>query len=156
MNTSSPKQQTIPVQIHQNGEFIVLAAPMPGLEPQDITVSIADDRVMIHGEYRGSRQDNAETLMSEWTVGPYHREVVLECPVNGSMTNATYGNGVLALSMPKLQRGERGEAVEFHLDVVDATKGQRVGHTGTEMRPTTTHEHRQRVQQDTGEQRRNP
>jgi HSP20 family protein len=161
MPTSSPTQQTtpqpqtIPVQINQNDELIVLAAPMPGLEPQDITVSIAADRVKIQGEYRGSRQDSPELIMSEWTIGPYFREIVLEHPVNGSMTNASYGNGVLALSMPKLRQGEESEEVAFRLEVVDATKGQRVGHTGTDMRPTTTHEYRQRSQQNTDEHRRN-
>src|SRR5688572_6841995 len=137
MNKPLPQQQTVPVQIHQNDNLIVLAAPMPGLEPQDITVSIASDRVKILGEYRGSRQHGAEVLMSEWTIGPYYREIVLEHPVNGATTNAAYGNGVLALSMPKLLQGERGEEVTFRLQVVDATKGQRVGHTGTEMCPTT-------------------
>jgi HSP20 family protein len=151
MNKPSPKQQTVPVQIHQNDELIVLAAPMPGLEPQDITVSIASNHVKILGEYRGSRQEGAEVLMSEWTIGPYYREIVLEHPVDGTATNAAYGNGVLALSMPKLPHGEGGEEVTFQLQVVDATKGQRVGHTGTDMRPTTTDEHRRHMQQNADE-----
>lgn len=147
MTTASQPPQTIPVQIHQSDDRIVLAAPMPGLEPQDITVTIAADRVTVRGEYRGSRQDAPEVIISEWTIGPYHREIVLPQPVNGPMTNATYGNGVLALSMPKLGQGAQGSYTEFKLEVVEATRGQRVGHTGSEMQPTTTQEHRQRVEQ---------
>jgi hypothetical protein len=110
-------------------------------------VNIADDRVIIRGEYRGSRHGQPDTVMSEWTIGPYYRELVLVHAVNGALTNAAYGNGVLALSMPKLRPGEPGEAVEFQLEAVSETKGQRVGHSGSAMRPTTTDEHRQRLQQ---------
>jgi HSP20 family protein len=150
MTTASQQPQTIPVQIHQSGDRIVLAAPMPGLEPQDITVIIAADRVTVRGEYRGSRQDAPEVVVSEWTIGPYYREIVLPQPVNGPMTNATYGNGVLALSMPKLEQGAQSGYTEFQLEVVEATRGQRVGHIGSDMRPTTTQEHRQRVEQSAG------
>jgi HSP20 family protein len=150
MTTASQQPQTIPVQIHQSGDRIVLAAPMPGLEPQDITVIIAADRVTVRGEYRGSRQDAPEVIVSEWTIGPYYREIVLPQPVNGPMTNATYGNGVLALSMPKLEQGAQSGYTEFQLEVVEATRGQRVGHIGSDMRPTTTQEHRQRVEQSAG------
>jgi HSP20 family protein len=150
MTTASQQPQTIPVQIHQSDDRIVLAAPMPGLEPQDITVIIAADRVTVRGEYRGSRQDAPEVVVSEWTIGPYYREIVLPQPVNGPMTNATYGNGVLALSMPKLEQGAQSGYTEFQLEVVEATRGQRVGHIGSDMRPTTTQEHRQRVEQSAG------
>jgi HSP20 family protein len=150
MTTASQQPQTIPVQIHQSDDRIVLAAPMPGLEPQDITVIIAADRVTVRGEYRGSRQDAPEVIVSEWTIGPYYREIVLPQPVNGPMTNATYGNGVLALSMPKLEQGAQSGYTEFQLEVVEATRGQRVGHIGSDMRPTTTQEHRQRIEQSAG------
>src|SRR5262245_17809821 len=74
MATSS-QQQTIPVQVHKAADLIVLAAPMPGLEPEDISVYISGERVTIRGDYRGSRQDQPEVLISEWTIGPYYREV---------------------------------------------------------------------------------
>lgn len=150
MTTASQQPQTIPVQIHQSDDRIVLAAPMPGLEPQDISVTIAADRVTVRGEYRGSRQDAPEVIVSEWTIGPYYREIVLPQPVNGPMTNATYGNGVLALSMPKLEQGTQSGYTEFQLEVVEATRGQRVGHIGSAMQPTTTQEHRQRMEQSGG------
>jgi hypothetical protein len=61
--------------------------------------------------------------------------------VHGSLTNATYGNGVLVLSMPKMKQGQPGAAVDFQLQSIDATRGERVGHTGKEIHPTTTQEH---------------
>jgi HSP20 family protein len=143
---AEPAAQSVPVQIHQTDTLIVLAAPMPGLEPQDISVVVAGDQVRIAGSYRGSRQDKGDVLVAEWTVGPYTREVVLPQPVNGPLTNATYGNGVLVLAMPKADEGGKDQHAEFQIQVVHPTLGQRIGHTGSEVRPTTTEEHRQRIE----------
>lgn len=140
---ASPQPQTVPVQVYQTDNRLVLAAPMPGLEPEDISVCIRGDRVTIASAYRGSRRDHPEILLSEWTIGPYHREVVLPQPVNGVLTNATYGNGVLVLSMPKLALGEATQTTEFRLEAIESVRGQRVGHTGWDIQPATMRRHRQ-------------
>jgi HSP20 family protein len=147
MTMAQSQQQSVPVQIHQAEGRLVLAAPMPGLEPEDISVTVAGDRVTIRGEYRGSRQEKGDLLVSEWTIGPYYRDIVLPQPVDGVLTNASYGNGVLVLSMPKVAQGQRASHAEFQLEVVEATRGQRVGHTGSDIQPTTTQEHRQKMDQ---------
>jgi HSP20 family protein len=140
MTMPSQPEQTVPVQLHRAQGRLVLAAPMPGLEPQDIAVSIHGDQVTVRGEYRGSRHDQPETVISEWTMGPYHREVNLPQPVSGALTNATYGNGVLVLTMPTLEPGVQEDAIEFRLEADTGTRGQRVGHTGSEIEPTISME----------------
>jgi len=135
--------QEIPLRIYQTSELIMLVAPMPGLEPGDISVDIAGDRVRIHGEERGPRQHDRDLLLAEWTIGPYHREVTLPQPVDAALTNATYGNGVVVLSMPKAAEGRAPAGETIRLQVIEATRGERVGHTGHDIRPTTTAEHRQ-------------
>jgi hypothetical protein len=77
-------------------------------------------------------------------MGPYYRELVLPQPVNGVLTNATYGNGVLGLSMPKLAPGTQGGYMEFQLETVKNTRGQRIGHTGSDIKPTTAQARRRR------------
>ena len=149
MTCTSQQPQTVPLQVHQADDRLVLTAPMPGLEPQDIAVIISGNRVTIRGEYRGSRQNQPEILISEWTIGPYYREVVLPQSVDGALTNATYGNGVLVLSMPVLHPGEQGGYTEFRLEADNGTRGQRVGHTGSDIQPTTPRKHHQRVDQTT-------
>ena len=154
MDKTQPPAQSIPVQIHQSDDHIVLAAPMPGLEPQDISIVIKGNKITIHGSYRGSRQEKEDTLVAEWTVGPYTCEVVLPQPVNGPLTNATYGNGVSVLAMPKAQEESDDGNAEFQIEVVQATLGQRIGHTGSELRPTTTEEHRRRMEAANEKQKR--
>jgi HSP20 family protein len=149
MTLTSQQPQTVPLQVHQAEDRLVLTAPMPGLEPQDIAVIISGNRVTIRGEYRGSRQNQPEILISEWTIGPYYREVVLPQPVDGALTNATYGNGILVLSMPMLNPGEQGGYTEFRLEANKGARGQRVGHKGSDIQPATPRKHHQRVDQTT-------
>src|SRR5262249_48208922 len=133
--------KTVPVRMYQIDDRIMVAAPMPGLEPEDISVTIAGLRVTIRGEERGPGQHERDLMLAEWTIGPYFREVILPQLVNGTLTNATYGNGVLVLVMPKME-SVQPEEIEFQLQAVGATiHGERVGHSGSTISPTTTQEH---------------
>jgi len=133
--------QTIPLRIYRAPDHVVLVAPMPGLEPQDISVTIADNFVSIMGKERGPGQHNRELIVNEWRIGPYFREVSLDQPVNGALTNATYGNGVLVLSMPTMKDGKSDSEAAFELTPVEATRGERIGHIGSEIRPTSSVQH---------------
>jgi HSP20 family protein len=141
----SQQQQNVPVRLYQTENQLMVAVPVPGLEPQNISVSIDGNRVTIRGEERGPRQHERDLLLAEWTIGPYHRGLELPQPVNGALTNATYGNGVLVLSMPKMAQGQQGVSAEFLLEAIEATRGERVGHSGRDQHETTTAEHRQRM-----------
>lgn len=125
-----PQLQNIPVQVYRSQNHIVVAAPMPGLQAKDILVTIAGDRVTIAGQERGPHEPMRDLLVSEWAVGPYYRELTLPQPVNGALANATYGNGVLVLSIPRLEPEHQDAPAEFKLDVTEATRGERIGHTG--------------------------
>lgn len=127
--------QLLPVRMYQTEDRLMIAAPMPGLEPGNISVSIEGDRLSIHGEERGPHQHDLDLLLAEWTVGPYFCEVELPQPVNGPLTNATYDNGVFVLAMPKVGPNERGVPAEIRLEALDSTRGRRVGHRGRDIRP---------------------
>ncbi len=137
--------QKLPVRVYQSDDRIMIAAPMPGLEPEDIHVTVSGDKVTIRGEYRGPRQEERDLLIAEWAVGPYYREITLPQAVNGALANATFGNGVLVLALPKLQPGAQPALAEFQLEVIEAPRGERVGHAGRDLHPMTTEEHRRRA-----------
>jgi Molecular chaperone (small heat shock protein) len=135
-----PKRQMdwLPVRIYQSEHQFALATPIAGLEPGDITITIEGKRVTIQGKQRGPHQDDLDLLKAEWSIGPYQREIVLPQNVNGPLTNATYGNGVLVITVPKLKMGEKATRVEFGLETINATRGERVGHIAHDIRPTTS------------------
>jgi HSP20 family protein len=136
----------IPVRVYQSSDRLMVAAPLPGVEPGDIAVRVAGDTLTIHGDVRGVHQEDVDLLVGEWAIGPYHREVRLPHRVDGARANATYGNGVLVLALPKAsQDGAAGDA-EFRLQVIGAPRGQRVGHHGQDLSATTTEAHRQQTE----------
>jgi HSP20 family protein len=137
--------QEAPVRIYRSENQFGLAVPLAGLEPEDIRIAINGKRVTIDGKQRGPRQDGLDLLQSEWSVGPYYREIELPEEVDGSLANATYGNGVLVLTVPKASVSRNSDSAEFTLEYVRPARGERIGHFGHDIRPTTTREHRARL-----------
>jgi HSP20 family molecular chaperone IbpA len=133
--------QTLPGRVFETRDRFVLATPMPGLEPADIAVTVDGDSVTLHGNERGPHQHDLKLVLAEWSFGPYHREVTLPQAANSELTNVTYDNGVLVLTLPKLCDGQPTVRTDIVLQAILATRGEHVGHVGRESRPTTTREH---------------
>ncbi len=123
--------QQIPVKVYRTADRLTVAAPMPGLGPEDITVEVtADGYLVLTGRLRGALKGEKELLADEWSVGPYHRNLALPAPVDGTAATATHGNGVLVVVLPiasatrpatlRLERtgpgrGEAGEGSDRHV-----------------------------------------
>ncbi|HEY1265751.1 MAG TPA: Hsp20/alpha crystallin family protein [Candidatus Binatia bacterium] len=140
--------QRIPVRVYRGEEHIMLAAPLPGLEPENISVEITGDTVRIQGDERGPGQRDREMIIEEWSIGPYFREVKLPEFVDAQLTNASYGNGILVLSMPKSKHTQPDSHASFRLHPVDATHGERIGHTGTDVYPKAAVQHDKKHQEE--------
>lgn len=127
--------QEIPANVYRSGERVTIAAPMPGLEPDNIMVQVSEGPVVtLHADLRGALKGDKEIIMDEWTPGPYHREVELPTNVDGERANVTYNNGVLVVSLPI---AERTTAAQLSLDTVSATQGERVGNRGRNLEGDT-------------------
>jgi HSP20 family protein len=133
--------QNIPVRIHRSDNKLILAAPLPGLSPDEISITIQKNAVLLHGEKHSSGNVDLDFIANEWSVGPYMREITLPEPIKGNLANATYGNGVLVLSLPTARNAEESVQASFQLRPVSATHGERIGHVGHEIQPATTEEH---------------
>lgn len=122
------KQQHIPLKVYRTDERLMIAAPMPGLEPEDIVVEVtADGYLFIHGDVRGRLKEVKELLLDEWSAGAYHRELALAAPVNAECANVTYGNGVLMVTLPI---SEQTLPARLALTRITPTHGNRRGNAG--------------------------
>ena|SRR5947209_14175589 len=124
------KLQGIPVKVYRTADRLMVAAPMPGLEPEDIVVEVTEDsHLILDGELRGALKDVKELLIDEWSVGTYYRELALPDAVDGEHANVNYGNGVLVVTLPLCK-----DTVPAHL-VLDTTGPARGGRTGNSGHP---------------------
>jgi HSP20 family protein len=124
--------QEIPVKVYRSHDRVTVAAPMPGLEPQDIDVEVRDHELVLHGDLRGTLKGDKDVLQDEWNPGPYHREVRLPSGVDGEMANLTYNNGVLVVVLPVTHETR---PAHLTLEVMSPTRGRRFGNTGSPIEP---------------------
>ncbi|HWO72030.1 MAG TPA: Hsp20/alpha crystallin family protein [Dehalococcoidia bacterium] len=121
-------EQRVPVKVYRSNDRLMVAAPMPGLEPQDIRVTLdAEGRLVLDGSARGAFKGDKEVLQDEWNAGPYRRSLVLDTPVDANDANVTYENGVVVVSLPTSDSFKAGE---LSLQRIRATAGKRYGNAG--------------------------
>ncbi|HEU5198327.1 MAG TPA: Hsp20/alpha crystallin family protein [Ktedonobacterales bacterium] len=122
------KQQQIPLKVYRTDERLMIAAPMAGLEPENISVEVTSDgRLVLHGTLRGRLKEVKELLLDEWSIGAYHREFALPVAVDAECANVTYGNGVLMVTLPI---SEQTNPAQLTLLRCAPTHGQRRGNAG--------------------------
>src|SRR5437879_1260040 len=99
MMSEKAKIQHIPVKVYRTHDRLMIAAPMPGLQPEDLGIEVtADNHLILQGEIRGLLKDVKELVIDEWSVGAYHREIQLPVPVDAERANVSYGNGVIVVT----------------------------------------------------------
>ena len=121
------KIQSIPIKGYRAPDRLVVAAPMPGLEPEDILVDVTEKSLIMQGNVRALLKDFKELLIDEWSVGGYYRELPLPDAVDGEHANVTYGNGVLVINLPI---SEKTVPSTLSLEKIGPARGERAGHSG--------------------------
>jgi HSP20 family molecular chaperone IbpA len=130
---------TVAVNLYRSADRITAAAPMPGVEPDDIRVEVlGDGRLILDGAPRGGFKGVNEVILCEWQAGGYHRELQLPAPVDGTLANITYGNGVLVVALPI---SVRTKSARLTPRSIGPTQGERVGNAGHPVRPLTDEQH---------------
>lgn len=91
--------QTVPVNMYEATDAVVIVAPLPGVMPDDVVVDLRDGALSIRAEMR-SAADNRDYLLHEWHYGPYERTVDLPDGFEGT-PETSFGNGQLAVRVPR-------------------------------------------------------
>ncbi|MGH2445200.1 MAG: Hsp20/alpha crystallin family protein [Candidatus Limnocylindria bacterium] len=118
----------IPVNLFDNQRELMVVAPMPGVGPEDISIDVTDDgHLTLRAAMHGEGQERIDYLTREWSYGPYERTVELPYPVDALRANVSYGNGVLAVTLPKVGATNAGRIL---VQRTGHTRGGAIGHSG--------------------------
>jgi HSP20 family protein len=118
-----PGAPSVPINMFETPDELIVIAAMPGIEPEDLSVRIEKGHLLLSSDVRG--EDAAQKyLCREWSYGPYRRSIELRTPVDGERANVTYGNGVLTIVLPKSQQQKDAD---LEVPKVGRARGAHVG-----------------------------
>ncbi|MCP6757461.1 MAG: Hsp20/alpha crystallin family protein [Fischerella sp. CENA71] len=110
------------VELKETDTDIILKAEVPGMEAKDLDVEVSTDVVAIAGEYKQEKQEQDKGFVrSEFRYGQFQRIVPLPVPVKNEQVKAEFKNGVLTLTLPKVEAAKRN-VVKVDLTVQEAAR----------------------------------
>ncbi|MCD6456088.1 MAG: Hsp20/alpha crystallin family protein [Methanophagales archaeon] len=96
------------VDVIDKEDKVVVAADVPGVEKEDLSVNISGDRLEISAERKKEAEEKKEGYVRrERTYTSYYRLVPLPAEVDADKADATFENGVLEITMPKVKAIEK-------------------------------------------------
>jgi HSP20 family protein len=97
--------QTVPVNIFEAEDVLMILAPMPGLQEEDVDITVRGNTLTLEGRERADLKPDSgkRYLRHEWRYGPYRRMVELPYAVDANSAEATLGNGVLTVRLQKAE-----------------------------------------------------
>ena len=110
----------IPLDIVRDGDEVQVRASVPGVKPDDISVTIEDGVLTITGETASESEDKEGSyLRRERRSGSFRRALRLPDSVDAEHARSTYENGVVTVALPK---AEDRKARKLTLEVKDGDK----------------------------------
>jgi HSP20 family protein len=102
--TGMPTAVSAPqIDVSETGQDIRLTAELPGIDEDDVEVTLADDMLTIRGEKKSEREEDKgrNYHLVERSYGAFSRALRLPFAVDPNEVQAAFKNGVLTVTIPK-------------------------------------------------------
>lgn len=91
-----------PLNVWSSAEGLVIDAEMPGVEPQDVEISVVGDELVLRGKVNAQEPAEGEVVLRrERPAGEFQRTLQLPFRANTAAVKATSKNGILRISVPR-------------------------------------------------------
>ena len=105
---SLPEMRTPKVDVIDRDGEVIVKAEVPGVEKQDLDVSVSDNTVTLKGETRHEeKEEEGDYYRCEISRGAFSRTVALPATVDGAKAKASFRDGILELVIPKVEKVKR-------------------------------------------------
>jgi HSP20 family protein len=96
------------VDVIDRDDKVVVRAEVPGVEKDDLDVSVSDNSVTIKGETkREEKEEKGDYYRCETSRGSFSRTVRLPSAVDSEKIKTQFKDGVLELKIPKKEKSKR-------------------------------------------------
>ncbi len=93
-----------PVNVYEDTENLLVEAQLPGIDVNDVKISVTDHTLQLHGERKEEREERKENYhFREAHYGAFARSFRLPDYVKADQATARYDKGVLTVQIPKVE-----------------------------------------------------
>ena len=109
----SKEEKTIPgryyvpyADIYETDEALTVVMEMPGVERDNLNVSLESDVLRVSGQIDFTKYEGLEPVYTEYNVGHYARSFALSNKIDQESIRAQLEDGVLTLTLPKAKEAQ--------------------------------------------------
>ena len=106
-----PVEPTIRLDVMESDKAFTVKAEIPGVAKEDIDVQVSGNQVSLSAEVKREKEEKKdETVVhSERYYGKQYRSFTLSQDIDRDKAEAKFDNGVLTLTLPKLEATRNGK-----------------------------------------------
>jgi HSP20 family protein len=105
--TTIPARVFLPnADIYETPNELKVMLEMPGIEKNNVEINLEDDVLHVEGRLDLSKYAGLQPLYTEYNVGYYARSFQLSSKIDQSKIAAEMKNGVLSLTLPKVEEAK--------------------------------------------------
>ena len=95
---------SLPLDLIEDDKNYTITTELPGVDMENIDIRLENEYLSIEAEIPEQviEHKDARTLVKERRYGKFSRRVHLAQPIDGDNVDATFDNGILTLSLPKI------------------------------------------------------
>lgn len=96
--------RALAVDMYETDEAVVVKTAIPGVDPEDIDLSITGDTLTIKGEIKVDEEiEEADCVCRERPYGAFARSLTIPVSVEAGEAEAEFKDGILTLTLPKAE-----------------------------------------------------
>lgn len=93
-----------PLNVSEDKENLYVRAELPGIEPNDLDISVEGDTLTLRGERKGPEAEPSVSYhRREREFGRFRRSLTLPTRIDVNKVEAVFENGILKIILPKAE-----------------------------------------------------
>lgn len=130
--------RTMSMEAFRRGDEFIVALDLPGVDPDDVEVTVERNVVNIRARRKPLRSEGDEVLVDERPRGEFTRQLFLGDNLDASRLSADFERGVLTLTIPVSEQS-KPQRVQIGSSTGEPDDGSRRNARAEQKQPQTAH-----------------